>query len=100
MGFIPVLTVLPAAKLELWHFTLGEDLAPWLAVFLLYVLLPLFYLFCSFPPKPALCREKFHNLVILVKAMTRLLSFLNCGVSASAKVSFLCRRLYRDTNVA
>lgn len=71
MGFIPVLTVLPAAKLELWHFTLGEDLTPWLAVFPLYVLLPLFCLFCSFPPKPALCREKFHNLVIPVKAMIR-----------------------------
>lgn len=36
-----ILTVLPAEKLELWHFTPGEDPAPWLFGFL-YFVLPLF----------------------------------------------------------
>lgn len=58
--FIPdlakaILTVLPAEKLELWHFK-PEDPAPWLFVFPLYVLLPLFGLFCVFLLKSALCR--------------------------------------------
>lgn len=51
-----MLTVLPTEKLELWCFTPGEDPAPWLVVFPLYILLPLFGLFCVFLLKSALCR--------------------------------------------